>query len=487
VVEHLAERILALHGWVALAVVFAVPALEASAFVGFVFPGEIAIILGGVLAFEGRIGLAATIVAAVTGAVVGDTVGYWVGRRWGRRMLQGPLARVVQPHHLDRAERYLAERGGKAVFFGRFTAALRVMIPGLAGMARMPYRTFAFNNLAGGTVWAVAFVLLGYAAGTGWREVEAVAKRASLVLLVLLLVVGGIALAARWVARHPERYRSWVEGQLERPLVARVRVRRRRELEFLARRFKPSGALGLSLTLGVVALVAASTAFALILLNVHGGTQPTVVDTPTYEFFLEHREPWLTRALTAVTHLGDPWVVTVLTVVVGLAWRWRGGSWRPLVLLVCARLGALACWGTLKALVPRPRPPASLALTAAQGTAFPSAHAVDAAAVLGMLAALAAASVPLWSRKVTAWALALAAVAVIGLSRLYLGASWLTDVLGGFALGAGWMLAVLTTAQTLGGVLSARRQSETEAREPSLVPGGPDERPGGRLDRRPDS
>ena len=58
-IETIAERILSLHGWVALTVVFLLPALEASAFVGFVFPGEIAIILGGVLAFEGRIGLAA--------------------------------------------------------------------------------------------------------------------------------------------------------------------------------------------------------------------------------------------------------------------------------------------------------------------------------------------------------------------------------------------------------------------------------------------
>src|SRR5438477_11273555 len=51
--------ILNLHGWVVLAVVFALPALEASAFVGFVFPGEIAVLLGGVLASRGRVSIAA--------------------------------------------------------------------------------------------------------------------------------------------------------------------------------------------------------------------------------------------------------------------------------------------------------------------------------------------------------------------------------------------------------------------------------------------
>src|SRR5919204_4637307 len=164
----LVERILGLHGWAVLAVVFLAPALEASAFVGVVVPGEVAVLLGGVLAFQHRASLPAVIGAAVAGAILGDSVGYLVGRRWGRRLLDGSVGRLVKREHLDRAERYLAERGGKAVFPGRFTAALRVLIPGLAGMARMPYRTFAANNVAGGTLWASGFVLLGYAAGRSW-------------------------------------------------------------------------------------------------------------------------------------------------------------------------------------------------------------------------------------------------------------------------------------------------------------------------------
>src|SRR5438093_12357758 len=108
------ERILSLHGWAALAIVFALPALEASAFVGFVFPGEIAVLLGGVLAFQHRVSLPAVLAAAIAGAIIGDTVGYAVGRRYGRRLLSGRLGGgIVRREHLDRAERYLAERGGK--------------------------------------------------------------------------------------------------------------------------------------------------------------------------------------------------------------------------------------------------------------------------------------------------------------------------------------------------------------------------------------
>src|SRR5712691_4570436 len=88
------DSILHLHGWIALVIVFLIPALEASAFLGFLFPGEIAVLLGGVLAYQGRISLPAAIAAAVLGAVLGDSIGYVVGRRWGRGLLHGTLDRV---------------------------------------------------------------------------------------------------------------------------------------------------------------------------------------------------------------------------------------------------------------------------------------------------------------------------------------------------------------------------------------------------------
>src|SRR2546423_6361038 len=115
-IDTIAQHILGLPGWVALVIVFAVPLLESSAFVGFVFPGEIAVLLGGVLAFEHRVSLPAVLGAAVLGAVIGDTIGYLVGKRWGRRMLDATVGRFVKQEHLDKAQTYLSGRGGTAVF-----------------------------------------------------------------------------------------------------------------------------------------------------------------------------------------------------------------------------------------------------------------------------------------------------------------------------------------------------------------------------------
>lgn len=453
---HLADRILALHGWAVLAVVFLLPALEASAFVGLVVPGEVAALLGGVLAAERRASLPAVVAAAVAGAIVGDSVGYLVGRRWGRRILDGSIGRLLKREHLDRAERYLAERGGAAVFLGRFTAALRVLVPGLAGMARLDYRVFAVWNAAGGTVWATGFVLLGYAAGTSWRRVEAAAKRASLVLLLALAVLAAIALAARWLARNQDRVRAFADRQASRPRVASLRARYQSQLAFLARRLRPQGALGLALTVEGLALAAAGWAFGALLQDVLAHDELALVDGPVHRFFAAHREAWLTTPARALAGLGGTTVLAGLALLTGLAWWWRTRSWRPLGLLAGAGVGAWALHRAVAVLVRRPGPPAAPALERIPGDAFPSGRAAAAVAVYGVLAALLAGVTTSWTGKVALWAAAAGLAALVGLAELYLGGRWLTDVLGGAALGAAWLFALLAAVRAVQGTRAGR-------------------------------
>jgi membrane protein DedA with SNARE-associated domain len=188
-VTGIVEHLLSAPAWVALLVVFALPALESSAFLGFAFPGETAVILGGVYAGQGRLSVLAVAAAAIAGAVAGDAVGYLVGRRWGRWLLDSTLGRFVKVEHLDRAQLALARRGGWSVFLGRFTVVLRVMIPGLAGMSGMAYPKFALANVTGGVAWALVMVLIGYVAGNSWHTLAHLVSTAGAVLTVALLVL----------------------------------------------------------------------------------------------------------------------------------------------------------------------------------------------------------------------------------------------------------------------------------------------------------
>jgi undecaprenyl-diphosphatase len=174
--------------WVVYLAVFGLPFLEASVFLGFVFPGETALVLGGVLASQGRLSVVVVIALAIVGAIAGDAVGYAVGRRFGPGLQSSRLGQIVGESRWRASETFLRRRGGPAVFFGRFTALLRALVPSAAGMAKLPYRTFALWNALGGSVWAAAFVLAGYAAGESYKKVERYLGRGALALTALVVL-----------------------------------------------------------------------------------------------------------------------------------------------------------------------------------------------------------------------------------------------------------------------------------------------------------
>jgi len=144
---------------------------EAAFLVGFVLPGETAVLLGAALAATGRLTLPAVLAVAMIAAVAGDSVGYAVGRSAGPRMLAArPLRRHAE--RLDRAQVLMRRRGGWAVFLGRFTPFLRSAMPALAGLGRMPYLRFVAFNVAGAVVWSTGATLLGFFAGHSYAAVQ---------------------------------------------------------------------------------------------------------------------------------------------------------------------------------------------------------------------------------------------------------------------------------------------------------------------------
>jgi membrane-associated protein len=164
------DQVQTLSGPLAYVVIGALVFAEAALFVGFVLPGETAVLLGGVLASTGHLSLGVLLVLVVVAAIVGDSVGFEVGRVLGPRLMGlRPLRR--HQSRLEQAQGYLRRRGGRAVLLGRWTAFLRAVMPALAGASRMHYPTFLKYNAAGGLVWGVGVTLAGYFAGTSYQLV----------------------------------------------------------------------------------------------------------------------------------------------------------------------------------------------------------------------------------------------------------------------------------------------------------------------------
>lgn len=179
----LLHPLLSLSGWEGYLLVAALCFGEAAVFLGFVLPGETAVVYGGVLASEHHLSIIPLCVIVVCCAIAGDTVGYAVGRLFGPRLLQ---IKLLQRHAgVDKTRAFVARRGAMAVFFGRFTAVFRALVPGIAGASGVPYWTFALANAAGGLCWGLCFTLAGYYVG---QKVLSAGTTVSTVILSLAAV-----------------------------------------------------------------------------------------------------------------------------------------------------------------------------------------------------------------------------------------------------------------------------------------------------------
>lgn len=446
-----------LAGPSAYVVVAVLAALESAAFVGLFVPGEIALLAGGYIAYSGRADLVPMMVIAALGAIAGDSIGYEIGRHLGTSIRRSRLGRRVGEQRWARADQYLLEKGGRAVFFGRFVGVLRALVPAVAGVSRMRYRKFLFWNALGAMLWAPGFVLLGYIAGGSYKRVEHYAGRAGLVILILVVIVGSVAAAGRWVSRHPDEVRAFGRRQLARPVPTRIRRRFRSQLDFLGGRLRPGQVLGLALTVQLVALGVAAWLFGAVVEDVLSGQGAARFDRPISTALAEHQVAWMTKVMDAVTAFGAAPVLICLCLVAGLAARRVTASWTPLIVLGCALVGGIFLSDAIRPLLARVRPP--LVPTASiEASTFPSGRVAQSGAVYGAVAYVMAGWVRTWSARVASWTVALIVVLLVGFSRLYLNLEWTTDVLGGLGLGALWLAAVLVTTSAVQGAWRRHRR-----------------------------
>ena len=212
---YITHWLLHFHGGLAYTLVGVLVFAEAALLVGFFLPGETAAVVGGVLAGAGSVNLEAMMTVVVFSAIVGDSVGYLVGQTAGpwlleRRPLRGRAA-------VQRTKDLLERRGGPAVLIGRFVTFARAVIPGLAGMSGLRYRTFLAYNALGGLLWGVGYTLLGYLVGRSFTRIVSDLSTASLVL------IGVAALAVVvWVLLRRRSERRSVEDRRPRPPAALV-------------------------------------------------------------------------------------------------------------------------------------------------------------------------------------------------------------------------------------------------------------------------
>jgi membrane protein DedA with SNARE-associated domain len=294
--------------------------LETGAFVGLIFPGETAVILGGAVAGQGETEIVITIAIVWFCAWAGDSTSFLIGTRLGREFVLKHGSKVlITKERFEQVERYFQSHGGKTILIGRFIGLVRALAPFIAGSSGMKYRAFVPFSVMGTGLWAAAFSLLGYALANSIDRATEIAGTGALVFGTTVAVIVGIVVIHRYLSKQENRDR------LARRIESLPGVRRvLPQLRFLWARVTPGG-LGLEFTtlmavLSVSAFVVVGYASIL-----SGDPGPTPGDEQAIEIVDSLRADWLTDIAKVVTELGSTpaLIVVALAAGAGLAWNRR--------------------------------------------------------------------------------------------------------------------------------------------------------------------
>jgi membrane protein DedA with SNARE-associated domain/membrane-associated phospholipid phosphatase len=423
------------------ALVGAMAFLETGAFIGFVAPGEFTVILGGVIAGEGTISIIPLIGVVWICAILGDSTSFLIGHKVGRQFLlrHGPKVRITE-ERFHQVEDYFDRHGGKTIVIGRFIGFVRPLAPFIAGSSRMTYSRFLPYSIVGTGLWGTTFCLLGYVFWRSFDKVSKIAGRATLVLGVFAGVIALIVYARHRLKDPAERQRleRWMKSHrgtrlawywLVRPVV-RVAWP---QLRFLWARLTP-GRLGLELTTMMAVTVGGAYTFIFYASQLH--SDPGMVfplDDTAFDLADRTRTDTLVDLAKLVTTAGSLAFVLTFVIIGSIALILRR---RPLELFALAGGFGLIVLAThlAKAAIERPRPPGQLIETV--GSAYPSGHAGYATAYVAM-AVIATRVVGGFASRTAVVVVGIIVAAIIGGTRIYLRAHYLSDVIGGYGLGLG--------------------------------------------------
>ncbi|MEO7962784.1 MAG: bifunctional DedA family/phosphatase PAP2 family protein [Gemmatimonadaceae bacterium] len=455
------STLLSSYGYV---VVFLIVGLES---LGVPLPGETVLVTASAFAARGHLSIVGVVIAAIAGAVLGDNGGYWIGRKGGIALVHryGRFLHL-DDEKLERVRSFFDTHGAKTVFIGRFIAVLRTWAAFFAGAGRMPYNAFMMYNALGGIVWAIIFGSLGFVFGRNLKVLEHYLGRASLVLALLAALV--VALILLWRRFHLTGANVWTHAERtwnacrDSSLGQRVQRRFPRAWRFVAARFTPGEYLGLHLTVGLLVSLAALWTFGAVTEDVLNHDPLTAFDTSLLTAIRAHATLAGDRIFVFVSLAGSPIAMAVLAIV-GAAWLIVKRRWLFLAGWGAAFVGAMVLTEALKRVVQRPRPAGAAAFLHGESFSFPSGHALGSLVGFGMLAYLliAESRQTLSPRRLTIIVCTVLVIVAIGLSRLYLGVHYFSDVVGGYAAGTLWLSACVSGLGVVRGRQTIARPEET--------------------------
>lgn len=220
------------------------------------------------------------------------------------------------------------------------------------------------------------------------------------------------------------------------------------QIAFIQARLSRTGRFGLHLLLGALVLIGAAWLFGSIAEDVVNGDPLTVVDANIAAWFHAHAVPAVTLSMLLITNLHGTWGIMVLSLLMSLFLIWKR-AWHWLLALVLVVPGGMLLNVLMKHAFGRARPMFAEPMLTLTTYSFPSGHVAAATLFYGLLAAFMISRIEAWRWRLLTALVAFLLVVLVGLSRIYLGVHYLSDVLAAFAEGIAWLAICLTAMHTL--------------------------------------
>ena len=419
------------HPHLGLLFTFMIAFLESIAIVGSIIPGSVFLTLIGILIGSGVLPLLLTLWVAILGALAGDLFSYAIGWRY-RESLTDYWPLKHYPRLISKGECFIQRHGGKSVFIGRFTGPLRPIVPLAAGCLHMPWLKFFCIDVISALLWAPVYILPGVLIGAASVELEPTAAThvIAIVLAALFVLWGGSILIHRIMRWQFTKINTLLERCWQC-------LRRHPSLQWCTHILydanTPDKHYPLILCFAFIVLYAG---LAVLTYHVqHQGTL-TSLNHSVFHLFQSMRTPLLDKIAVAYTFLGEKEVVLTLLFAV-TTWLLLSKHYRAAYYYLANGLYAAFAGKMMKHWIHSPRPQGLNVLRSS--SSFPSGHTTLTVAAFGFLAVLFMMQVPKSYRRPICLLTTLLIVLMI-ISRLYLGAHWITDVTGGLLLSSSVIL-----------------------------------------------
>ena len=151
---------------------FAVVFAETGLLIGFFLPGDSLLVLAGLVCAVGaqsnldiHLNLAVVLVGLFVSAAAGAQTGYLIGLKAGPALFRRPDSRLFKHEYVEKAQHYFDKYGPKTIVVARFIPIVRTFANPMAGVGRMPARSFTTYNLVGAALWAVGVTMIGFVLG----------------------------------------------------------------------------------------------------------------------------------------------------------------------------------------------------------------------------------------------------------------------------------------------------------------------------------